>query len=572
MSRKKQVDISASSLSNLEGMLNANIENFGKAFNEKLESMQTDTKKVNQNITLTWSRAVDQTKSSMAGLLDTVSSGLQSSSDAGSNMIGVLEGVNNAITLIGDVGGIAAAFASGDVISGVASSISLVIDGLNILTQAMGNQQEPWEIMQETIETQKSKWDELVESQRLVAEGDLAQIEHTQSLWQELQTLVDENGNVKESDEERAKFITEELNKVMPDAIKWNEDNTVSINGSAEAIDRLIEKKKAQILLDAEEPVYREAIIESRKVEQQQMQLSDEILTESMALEDLYTQQKKAELDHDAENYQYFQTLINSKVSDLEKLKGTYNGNEATLSEYYKNIDDYESMSAAIHSDNYEKINEINQGYGSSFKTATNSTEEELKQQYINAELHSRDMQKKYAEGAEGVTEEMKRQAIEAAYQAHQEYKKVGRDSIDGIKAGLDAHSGSLYDSMETIISNLQKSAERKARINSPSKLFAQKIGGPIMEGIGVGFTNAAPHVFAKMMDAVASETGQFSNAVSRRSNYSLFGLKGAGSMGDQGGLIPASGKIKTVLNIDGREFAVATANYMSEELAWRNL
>lgn len=571
MARKKQVDISASSLSNLEGMLNANIENFGKAFNEKLESMQTDTKKVNQNITLTWSRAVDQTKSSMAGLLDTVSSGLQSSSDAGANMIGVLEGVNNAITLIGDVGGIAAAFASGDVISGVASSISLVIDGFNILMQVMDAQREPWEIMQETIETQKSKWDELVESQRLVAEGDLAQIGHTQSLWTELQSLVDANGNVDEANRERAKFITDELNKVMPDAIQWNEDETLSINGTADAIDRMIEKKKAQIILEAKEPEYKEAILQARQLEQEQIEMSDEMYTKSMDILQLYIDKEDALNKGEWRTAECLQSSIDIKEAELERMREGYESNEETLSNYYTNIGEYEDLAAAIHSDNYEKIDEVNQSLGASFKTATNATEEELKKQLEDAKTHSNNMQRRYKEGAQGITEEMVRQAINLETRAQTEFNKVGSGSVNGVVAGINNNSSSLTAAWNRTFDNWFTGAKNKAGIKSPSKLFAKEIGAPLVEGIEMGFVKAAPDAFRKMVDAVDHETAGLTSSIMASANYRAT-PKWASLSGESGDMIPASGKIKTVLNIDGREFAVATANYMSEELAWRNL
>ena len=82
---------------------------------------------------------------------------------------------------------------------------------------------------------------------------------------------------------------------------------------------------------------------------------------------------------------------------------------------------------------------------------------------------------------------------------------------------------------------------------------------------------NNLSNLYARMKQETELQAGRLSAAIGVTANGSLTAAS-ASAAGADTGLIPASGKIKTVLNIDGREFAVATANYMSEELAWRNL
>lgn len=99
----------------------------------------------------------------------------------------------------------------------------------------------------------------------------------------------------------------------------------------------------------------------------------------------------------------------------------------------------------------------------------------------------------------------------------------------------------------------------------------ADQISKNVLKQFDLDKVNNLSNLYARMKQETEQQAGRLSAAIGVTANGSLTAAS-ASAAGADTGLIPASGKIKTVLNIDGREFAVATANYMSEELAWRNL
>ena len=60
------------------------------------------------------------------------------------------------------------------------------------------------------------------------------EIDRTQALWQELQTLVDTNGNVIGS-KERVKYISDEINALAPESIQWIDEEKDCLPGKRES-------------------------------------------------------------------------------------------------------------------------------------------------------------------------------------------------------------------------------------------------------------------------------------------------------------------------------------------------
>ena len=81
----------------------------------------------------------------------------------------------------------------------------------------------------------------------------MEELSYNETMIAKLEEMTDSEGNLTGS-REQALFYIEEINKVMPDAIKLNEDNTISINEGKQALDDLIKSKQAQIYLEAMEP------------------------------------------------------------------------------------------------------------------------------------------------------------------------------------------------------------------------------------------------------------------------------------------------------------------------------
>lgn len=84
----------------------------------------------------------------------------------------------------------------------------------------------------------------------------------------------------------------------------------------------------------------------------------------------------------------------------------------------------------------------------------------------------------------------------------------VGLHIVNGIAQGVKNNTGMLADAMRAAIAAALQAAEDAAGIESPSKLFADMVGKPISQGIGMGIMQAAP-VPALAAQTVVSRTAE---------------------------------------------------------------
>lgn len=150
-----------------------------------------------------------------------------------------------------------------------------------------------------------------------------------------------------------------------------------------------------------------------------------------------------------------------------------------------------------------------------------------------------------------------------------------------GLASGMSSEEEATKRKGNQVLANLLSAWKRLLGINSPSKVFAKEMGAPLMAGIGVGWEQESRSTFGKMQRVMDQESRKLSaNMVSRarhQMTMSTFATVDAQAVaaavtGSLKGvnLVPGEGMLHATLNIDGREFAIATTPYVSEELAWR--
>lgn len=75
--------------------------------------------------------------------------------------------------------------------------------------------------------------------------------ERAQALWEELKSLADESGKVKDADKKRAEYITKELSEALGTEITLTGNQITNYQNLQNELDKVIEKKKASAYLDA---------------------------------------------------------------------------------------------------------------------------------------------------------------------------------------------------------------------------------------------------------------------------------------------------------------------------------
>lgn len=221
-----------------------------------------------------------------------------------------------------------------------------------LVTKQSDAQKEANKLAEETSNTKQS----LEEYNKKINEttnANLSHIESVKKLKEELATLVDENGKVKEGYEGRVSFILNELNKALGTEYKLNGNIIDNYKTLQAEIDKTIEKKKAEIVLNAEEEKYKNAIENQKE-----------------AVEKLKEVQEKLGMSYDEvrEKYGKYIDKINNntlttgdleeigstaeykKIRELSKLSKAYEDAEWTVKDYTEKVKIYE--------DNYSKFAE----------------------------------------------------------------------------------------------------------------------------------------------------------------------------------------------------------------------
>ena len=171
--------------------------------------------------------------------------------------------------------------------------------------------------------------------------------------------------------------------------------------------------------------------------------------------------------------------------------------------------------------------------------------------------------------------------------------KELGENTaeglIDGLKRKYPILKNTAFDFMNTVPNTLKVGWQ----IHSPSKLFA-RFGRFAVEGLELGLKDRAEKLAGIAKDLAESVSGTISSGLNNdimfdtnaemtaRLKTAVFAQAGEiglnvatknannyDTQSDGNNGIKASGNITTHINIDGREFAVATVPYIDEELAF---
>lgn len=376
------------------------------------------------------------------------------------------------------------------------------------------------------------------------AESELIEVANTEALWQELQKLVDENGNVTEANKTRADFILNELNEAMGTEYTMVGNQIQGYEDLQKQIENTIATKRAEILMSAQEEKYTTAVNAAQEAQNQLTQdsiaLAEQKEKTSIA-EEKYNEKKlayderigdlEAELalarsDRLRERVQQLeeekQTLVgNMEASELayesekamlSQKEFAYNSSKRTLEMYYSDMALYENAQAELIAGNTESAIEMLDYMGRSYQTAVDlasaSAEDRkkiLEEQVIQAEITVDQIEEMLASASEeekAIYERQLQSAKEYATMAKEEYYIAGGDIVKYYAEGADDAKYILGDTIVSAIDEVTNASNE--RIDS-----FRAIGANIALGIAKGIENARPKTLASMTGLVNSITNQ---------------------------------------------------------------
>ena len=338
---------------------------------------------------------------------------------------------------------------SANVFGAVAISVAALVGGIAALVaiegQAKTAYEEEAEAAKKAAEASKERleaYHDQLEASEQQAIADTIQIEYTRDLWEELQKLADESGNVDEKNRTRAEFILGELNEALGTEYELTGNQIQNYQDMADAIDTVIEKKRAQIQLDAYEDDYKDAIKTRTELEKEQIDVERELgqVRDELSDKTEEFQKKTKELSDQMISGAPIDEGLVSEAAALEReiaaleenlksKESIYNDNEQLLREKYTMIEKWEGASVAFLEGNSQKVvdilNSTNSAQVLANQNLAESAEEQaniLKQSYEDATIYFEQTLQRYQEGVDGITYETLLDAYKNLSQAEQTY------------------------------------------------------------------------------------------------------------------------------------------------------
>lgn len=265
-----------------------------------------------------------------------------------------------------------------------ANVLGVVIGGVSALAALLGASalasedaaeatDELTEKQRESIEASKEKiaaLEEEAEAHRKNIAVAAEEAGQSETLWQELQKCVDENGKIKAGYEERAQYITGELANALGIEIGIVDNQIDKYEELETSIYDVIAAKKAQAALDAMESHYTEAMQEQGEVaadlgekyetlsatKAHLAELEAELTVEAGKAQKV-TNYLGAEITRNTPRWSELNEEIRKTKGELEEQQAAFDETSAAMRDNEAIIKDYETLQEAIWSGNTDRIN-----------------------------------------------------------------------------------------------------------------------------------------------------------------------------------------------------------------------
>lgn len=344
-------------------------------------------------------------------------------------------------------------------------------------------------------------------------------------LWQELQKVVDADGNVLKGQEARAQYLTGELAEALGIEIDLTKGQIENYDELTKSIDKVIERKKAQALLSANEAAYAEAIsnqasayssmqeaaaqvaMEEGRLASAEKTLTDLTKERDAAVEEATkgainaTQARMAEerimASYEGKIRQASEAVQGHK-DKLTELNGTLTTAEENYAGYSSTIQNYEDLSAAVISEDEAAISDAVLKTAGNFKTATTANKEQLTAQRDALKKNYEDMQKAVDSGAPGITQKQVDEAKRMYQLSEEELKKLPPAYSTEVKESAQAAKNAAANNRSGVQSSLRAMVDMG---DTASK--ARTWGSDFISNLNSGMTSKLP-ILSQTINGIA--------------------------------------------------------------------
>lgn len=382
----------------------------------------------------------------------------------------------------------------------------------------------------DAIHEERDAMDELMQKRQEQNDGIDAEYDHYTNLLTQLESMVDENGKVKEGYEDRVAVITGVLNEAFGLEISLIGDTITNYQEMRAEVEKVIATEKARALLQAEQEEYAQALQNQNDAYNTMMGRQAAVDLTTSQLHDSYlalqTEIDKAAEEESAhgqvssETQSKIQDLNNTIASQEEALaeqKTALAESKQTYSDYMAVIDQNEGLMAAVAEGDVGKMNQAINDLTSDFRTAETSTKEDLESQVRNTEDAMNNMAKAFKNGDQRITDDMVKDAINRYDRANLEMQKYKRNAETNAVDTGDIYNKKLKERYETAVADAGTFRGNLSSTLGQTRDFITS-GINITNGLKQGIDSGTPGVMSKVSGLVSSIKGRIQRAMDMHS------------------------------------------------------
>lgn len=272
-----------------------------------------------------------------------------------------------------------------------------------------------------------------------------------QALWQELHTLVDENGKVTESNQNRVEYITGALNDALGTQLTLEGNVLQNYKDQQTEIDKLIYKKQAQMKLDAAQGEYSAAQDTLTTGRETQKELLPKLKEAEETLKNSEARYKEAKERTGLAMVGGLEEEVSRDREAYLILKRQYDENVGVIAEASEKIKNIEKAQEEFEAGHYGIIDNLLKKQTLSYTAAGKASKDKLAEQAQAATEEMNSLRDLYQRGVAGVTKEMVEESEKLAIEATQEYQKAGGKAGGGYIIGLTEKGEPIYKAAEDL-------------------------------------------------------------------------------------------------------------------------
>ena len=241
------------------------------------------------------------------------------------------------------------------VIGGVVAAIGTWIDASEEKEEQSKINMDTIKKETEEIQAQADAYRDTIAAREESLQAGLNELDYYGKLFEELQTLVDENGNVKDGYEARANFITSTLSESMGLEIEMVDDTIKNYEELGETFEEVMKKQKAMLTLDVQKESYQEAVKNKDSEYQEMLNAAAKALEAEEGLNNLIDElENTSKFDH--LKLLYLNDAIKAQQDYYNELYDQYETHAETYNTYLNNIGIYEENYKLALEGRYDEI------------------------------------------------------------------------------------------------------------------------------------------------------------------------------------------------------------------------